>query len=93
MNKITLEEFWKSKKPIAIHCNTEEKAGNLLRSFAAMGKRWNDGSSYVTYNFYRFYKQKTCYTNDGFYCYYEFYKNDGYKIYEYEEVEDILLKE
>lgn len=93
MNKITLEEFWNSKDKIAIHCDTEEKSDNLLRAFASMGKRWHSGVSYVTYNFYGFYKQNTCYSNDCYYCRYEFYRKDGYKIYEYDEIDDILLKE
>lgn len=93
MNKITLEEFWKSKENIAIHCDTEEKATNLLSMFAAMGKRWKSGDSYVRYNNYSSYMMATCYSNEGLYCYYEFYKRNGYKIYEYEDIEDILLKE
>ena len=31
-NKITLEEFWNSKDKLAIHCDTKEKAIELLKS-------------------------------------------------------------
>lgn len=93
MNKITLEEFFNSKEKIAIHCNTEEKAHNLLIAFAAMGRRWNSGESYLRYNNYCVYLESTCYSNKGYYCCYEFYRKGGYKIYEYDEIDDILLKE
>lgn len=93
MESITLEEFFHSKEHMVIHCDTEEKADNLLKAFAAMGKRWNNGASYLCYNNYESYMKQTCYSNDGLYCYYEFYKKYGYIIYEYEDIDDILLKE
>lgn len=39
MKKITLKEFWNSKKRMAIHCDSEEKAIDLLNAFDKLGKR------------------------------------------------------
>lgn len=87
--KLTLTEFWdnKGKQPLAIHCDTEEKANKLLKSFDALGKTWNDGDSYLLTNMYGFYKDKTCYSNEGGYNRCISYKTRLYKIYEFEEVD------
>lgn len=93
MNKITLEEFWKSEEKIAIHCNTKEKAKKILNAFDKMYMRWWSGDSYSKFDLYHGYGGNTCYSNNHRFCSYEYYKNVGYKIYEYEEIDDILLKE
>lgn len=65
--KITLSEFGNSEKKLAIHCDTEEKANELLKAFDKLGKKWANGISYLDVNFWDKYKEKTCYKNSGFY--------------------------
>ena len=87
--KFTLTEFWnnKGKKSLAIHCDTKEKATKLLKAFDKLGEKWNDGDSYLSLNMYGFYKDKTCYSNNGGYNRHGFYKARLYKIYEFDEVD------
>lgn len=89
-DKITLEEFWNSKKNLAIHCDTEEKANKLLKAFDEYGKRWCSGERYIDDNCWSEYKEKTCYDNehdDSGYCNVNFYKENDYKIYEFEDID------
>lgn len=85
--KITLTEFWNSKDRLAIHCDTEEKANKLLKVFDKLGKKWASNDSYLRQNFYKYYKEKTYYTNDNLYgnCKCPLVKK--YKIYEFDEVD------
>lgn len=64
-DKITLEEFWNSGEKLAIHCDTNEKAINLLKEFDKLGKRWCAGNSYINANYWTHYKEEACYLNDG----------------------------
>ena len=89
-NKITLKEFWKSKEELAIHCDTEEKANILLTAFDKMGKKWSNGKKYTDSNYYEFYDDKICYSNDACYC--DVRYNDIY-IYEFEDVDLTILLE
>lgn len=84
---ITLKDFFKSRKHLAIHCDTEEKANILLKAFDKMGKKWTSGDSYLKWNNWGTYEEKTCYSNEGEFCSKGFYLNEYYKIYEFEEVE------
>lgn len=79
--RITLTEFFKSERLIAIHCNTEEEAKKLLKAFDKLGKKWRDGTSYLDDDYYSKYKQYTCYDNDG-YC----------SKCDYYDITDILLE-
>ena len=87
LKNITLTEFWASKEKLAIHCDTEEKANELLQAFHNLGKKWCDGTSYLSCNEYDDYKDETCYSNKGGYAEYEFCKDYLYIIYEFEEVD------
>ncbi len=84
--KITLTEFWNSKEKLAIHCDTKEKAKQLLKAFDKMGKTWSAGSKYLEYNYWNSYKQNTCYNNNNGYCSIDWCKEEDYKIYEFEDV-------
>ena len=94
-NKITLEEFWKSKEHLAIHCDTEEKAIKLLRAFTKMSKKWNNGDSYLEVTNWSMVEKETCYDNSNtcgpiyWYTGHE-YIGDEYKVY---ELEDVLIEE
>lgn len=85
-NKITLRDFWNSKKPLAIHCDTEEKANKLLEAFDKLGKEWISGLSYLAANCWETYKENTCYCNTNAYSSVDYYKSKKYKIYEFEDV-------
>lgn len=87
MKKITLTEFWKSYETIAIHCNTEEKANKLLKAFDRLGEKWCENVSYLETNCYSHYGQMSCYSNNRCISDCNYYENNGYKIYEFEDVD------
>jgi|GEM_PF-4394086 len=90
LGKITLEEFWKSKEHLAIHCDTEEKVIKLLRAFDKMGKKWWTGESYLLENHWECDEREVCYSNQGT-CAEK--SNFGLKDYTIYEFEDVLLEE
>ena len=47
---------------IAIHCNTEEKANNLLKWAHSKGLTWRSGISYLDENCYDMHKLYHCFT-------------------------------
>jgi hypothetical protein len=85
--KITLSEFWKSEDELAIHCKTEDEAKELLKAFDKAGKEWHSGSSYTSHTNYEHYGKETAYTNGCGYSELSFFKKEGYKIYEFNEVD------
>lgn len=84
MSKITLKEFFESKKELGIHCDTEDKAKKLLQEFDKMGKRWSAGNSYLSGTYYGSYNNKTVYTNLGYIT--NTVDLSMFKIYEFEDV-------
>lgn len=85
--KITLKEFFESKEKLAIHCDTESKANELLKAFDKIGKKWDDNKSYLNENNWNEYEEETCYTNYNLYGNRDFYKDIGCSIYEFEEID------
>lgn len=85
--KITLTEFWDSYEKLAIHCDTEEKADKLLKAFDSLGKKWCENVSYLETNGYSHYGQRSCYSNNRCISDCNYYENNGYKIYEFDEVD------
>ncbi len=73
-NKITLEEFWNSEEFLAIHCDTEEKAIKLLRTFDKMGKKWRSRNTYLEKICWKYEKENTCYDNINGYGYIDWFK-------------------
>ena len=92
MKKVKLKDLWKSKEKIAIHCNTLDKATRLLRSLHLLGFSWCNGDSYFNNIEWCQYFEDTCYSNSKEYASYQYYKRCGIKIYEFEEIDDILLR-
>ena len=86
-NKITLKEFWNSKKKLAIHCNTEEKADKLLEAFDKYGERWYGDYRYIDDTYWNDEKENTCYSNRHGYSSIDWYKANDLKIYEFDEVD------
>lgn len=85
--RISLDEFWDSEEKLAIHCDTEEKANKLLREFNKTGKKWSSGDDYTKFNCWKSHKKDTCYCNGRGYSSIDYYKINGYKIYEFEDVD------
>lgn len=85
--KITLKEFFNSDKNLVIHCDTEEKANILLKAFDKLGKKWCAGAFYTEKTNWDEYKEKTCYSNEGTFCYKDWFLGLGTKVYEFEDVE------
>lgn len=85
---MTIKEFFESGKNLAIHCDTEEKAGKLLEAFDKVGYKWRTGYSYYAdLTCWDMYKKDTCYSNGGGYGEIDWYKSKKYQILEFEEVE------
>lgn len=85
IEKITLEQFFGSEVPLAIHCDTKEEAKTLLKAFDDYGKKWWNDDSYMEINNWEVYNNETCYTNKG--CYADVDCYEGWiKIYEFEDV-------
>lgn len=85
--KITLSEFFESSEILVIHCNTEEKAKQLLEAFDRLGKEWNNGESYLEVTNWSMAEKETCYDNKGLYSSYKIYKENDFNIYEFENVD------
>lgn len=85
MKKFNWDEFKNEENKIAVHCKTEEEAKDFCRKMHEHGMRWIDGDSYLEYTEYEGYLSATCYTGTRGYSYYDFYKNEGYKILEWSD--------
>lgn len=83
--KITLKEFFNSHCPMAIHCDTLEKAIILTNEFDNMGETYCSGDSYKDNNWWQ-YKEDTCYGNDGTYGLKESYIKYHHDVIEFEDV-------
>ena len=84
--KITLKDFFKSKKALGIYCNTKKEANILLKAFDKLGKKWCNGDSYLEENHWNEYKSNTCYFNDGTYSDKELFLDSDCKVYDFEDV-------
>lgn len=89
--KITLKEFFESKQELAIHCDTEEKAKQLLSAFDKMGKKWSTGNRYTEFNNWNNYGQ-IIYYNDGTYATLRDIESNVCMVYEFENVDLTIPK-
>lgn len=80
---ITLKEFFESDEKLAIHCDCLTTTNILLKYFNKLGKKWDDGKSYLEYNHWDKYRSDTCYSNKGTYTSKE---SCEYKVYGFEEI-------
>lgn len=64
---MTLKDFWKSKKELGINCKTEEQAKIFCMISHILDETWCDGTCYLDRNYWKVYKEKTCYYNNGTY--------------------------
>ena len=73
-------------KDCVMHCATEEEANDFLKVMHDLGRKWIYGESYLTSNYWRFYKENTCYRIDkGEYCYMGYYRSLGCRILEWSD--------
>lgn len=68
---------------IAVHCDTEEKAKDFLKSCHARGMSWCSGGSLLSHTSWEEYQKDTCYINGVEYSPERFYRENGYKIVEF----------
>lgn len=88
-NTIDLKEFRKSN--IAIHCDTEEKADDLLKYLNSKGIEWCSGEELKYNNYYFWYKELTCYrlNHTGLsYSDIDWWKSNYYDIVEWKIIDE-----
>src|SRR6056297_2694213 len=79
------------EKNVAIHCPEEWMANELLKYADSKGCKWNSGNSYLDYNRWKEYKERSCYrvgfgrSSDKI-----FHKSQNYKVIHYN---DVVIKE
>ena len=72
---------------VTVHCDTKEKAVNLIKWADSMYLKWCTNESYLDYDAWCVFKEKTCYDfYNGKYDNNNYFKDNNYKIYKYEEV-------
>ncbi len=72
----------------AMHCKTEEEAKIFLRYLDSVGRKWGDGTSYMSMTNWSVYGPDTCYDfYDGTYCNKTYFLTCGYTILEFSDFE------
>ena len=85
--KIRLQEFFELPiRKACIHCRTETQANILLKAFDDMGKRWCTGDSYLSFSNWNRHRENTTYNNGGQYGNIRYAGDNGYMIFEFEDV-------
>lgn len=89
-NTIDLEKY--KNESIVIHCDTEEKANDLLKYLDEQGIKWSSGLKLAENNYYCIHKEFTCYNYEEFGCL-SFSSTDWYIGAEYNIVEWEIVDE
>lgn len=84
---MTLKEFFESKEKLCVNFKTQEQCGIFSREADKLGYRWSSHDSYLEENYWNDYEEETCYSNKCEYGYKAFYKKDGYKILNFEDID------
>ena len=63
------DEFKDRNNKIAVNCKTQEEANDFCKQMNEHGLKWCDGKSYLYDNYWKIYKENTCYINQGQHCY------------------------
>lgn len=85
---MTLKEFFESKQLLAIHLKTKEQADIFSKEADKLGKKWISKSSYLEFNYWDTYNEKTCCDNQGLYAdilYYDILEKC--KVLNFEDIE------
>lgn len=86
--KKCLKEFFESEQLLAIHLKTKEQSIIFSKEADKLGKKWSSEASYLEFNFWDGYKEKTCYDNEGMFAdifYYGIVKKC--KVLSFEDIE------
>lgn len=79
------------KGKYVMHCKTKEEAKTFCKYLHNIGHMWSSGNSYLSENYWSFYKASTCYNfNTDGYGNKQYYEEEGYTIL---EMEDFMDKE
>jgi len=71
-----------------MHCKTEEEADIFLEFLDSLEMMWRDNSSYLSFNAYQEYDDRTCYCFwRGEYCGLDYYKSNEYIVLEFSDFE------
>lgn len=71
-----------------IHCQTQKEADLLCNELHRLGYKWAGGDSYLRDTRWDIFKENTCYLiKKGEYCYKSYYKNNGYNIIPFSNIE------
>lgn len=82
-SKFRIEDY---KGKYVMRCDTEEKAEVFCKYLNDIGMEWCYGVSYLKGTNWHVYKKITCYSfNEGEYSSFDFYKNEGYTILEFDD--------
>lgn len=75
------------KPKVAIHCQTEEEAKQLLKWAHGQGLKWCIGESYLEDTAHSKHKNNTCYSfSTGGYSNIDFYESEGYDIIKFSSI-------
>lgn len=77
---MTIHEFFMSDKPMAIHCDTRDKAHRLLKLFHESDYRWHLGQRYIDIDEWESYGGQTCYSNKHRFASLNYYEENDYII-------------
>lgn len=94
MKEFNWEEFLDKNNKIAVHCKTEEEAKDFCNQMYEHGLRWcSHTDSYIERTNWHICKEKTCYSNSGYYCDKDHYIENDYKILEWSDYMKVENKE
>lgn len=75
--------FLNKDNKIAVHCKTEEEAKDFCEKMDALGLMWSNGASYKGNSRWEDFRREIYYANTGGYTFSDFYKEEGYEIFEW----------
>lgn len=75
--------FLNKDNKIAVHCKTEEEAKDFCEKMDALGLMWSNGASYKGNSRWEDFRREIYYGNTGGYTFSDFYKEEGYEIFEW----------
>lgn len=75
--------FLNKDNKIAVHCKTKEEAEDFCEKMDALGLMWSNGTSYKENSGWEDFRREIYYGNTGGYTFSDFYKEEGYEIFEW----------
>lgn len=75
--------FLNKDNKIAVHCKTKEEAEDFCEKMDALGLMWSNGTSYKENSRWEDFRREIYYGNTGGHTFSDFYKKEGYEIFEW----------